>query len=123
MKQGAPVTNHKQNFVIRSKIWIEDENGNVVFGEGRYRILEMVDRFHSLQGAAKELKMSYRAVWGRIRASEERIGKPLVARDGKGSCLTPFAKKLMGQFLKLKTSIRQESDEVYANLMSDHLDP
>lgn len=117
------MTKNKQKFVIRSKIWIEDESGNVVFGEGRYRILEMVDRFRSLQGAAKELKMSYRALWGRIKASEERIGKSLVARDGKGSCLTPFAKKLMVQFLKLKTSIREGSDEVYANLMSGHLDP
>ena len=50
----------EQRFVIRSKIWIADEKGNVVFGEGRYRILEAVDRLRSLQGAAKELKMSYR---------------------------------------------------------------
>lgn len=112
----------KTHFSIRSKIWIEDQEGNVVFGEGRYRILEMVDRFRSLQAAAKELKMSYRAVWGRIKASEERLGRPLVAREGKGSCLTPFAKKLMAQFLKLKTNIRKDSDEVYEDIMSDHLD-
>ena len=109
----------KQKFVIRSKIWIEDDNNNVVFGEGRYRMLEMIDRIRSLQGAAKELKMSYRALWGRIKASEERIGQPLVAREGKGSCLTPFARELMTQFQKLQTSIRKESDGVYSDLMSD----
>lgn len=117
------MTKNKQKFVIRSKIWIEDESGNVVFGEGRYRILEMIDRFRSMQGAAKELKMSYRALWGRIKASEERIGRALVERDGKGSCLTPFAQQLMSQFLKLKRNIREQSDEVYENLMSDHLNP
>ncbi len=108
-------------FVVQSKIWIEDGNGNVVFGEGRYRILEMVARKGSLQGAARELKMSYRAVWGRIRASEERIGRALVGREGKGSCLTPFAKNLMVRFKELQTTIRSESDGVYAALMSDYL--
>ena len=115
------VTN-KQKFAIRSKIWIEDTDGNVVFGDGRYRILEMVDRTRSLQGAAKELKMSYRALWGRIKASEKRIGHPLVAREGKGSCLTPFARKLMGQFQKLKGNVLEESDKVYNDLMSEQFD-
>lgn len=112
----------KQKFVIRSKIWIEDDNSNVVFGEGRYRMLDMIDRKRSLQSAAKELKMSYRALWGRIKASEERIGQPLVKREGKGSCLTPFARELMIQFQKLQTSIRKESDGVYSDLMSDRFD-
>lgn len=115
------VTN-KQKFAIRSKIWIEDADGNVVFGDGRYRILEMVDRVRSLQKAAKELKMSYRALWGRIKASEERIGQPLVAREGKGSCLTPFARQLMDQFQKLKHNVLDESDKVYDDLMSEHFD-
>ncbi|MEE4263003.1 MAG: LysR family transcriptional regulator [Desulfobacteraceae bacterium] len=38
-----------------------------------------------MQAAATQLQMSYRAVWMRIRTSEERIGKPLVVRKGKGS--------------------------------------
>jgi molybdate transport system regulatory protein len=80
---------------IRSKLWIEDAEGKVVFGLGRYRILEAIDRLGSLQAAAKDLRTSYRAVWCRIKASEERLGKPLVAREGRGSCLTPLAKKLM----------------------------
>ena len=111
----------RKHFNIRSKIWIEDEQGNVVFGEGRYRILEAVDRLQSLQGAAGELKMSYRALWGRIRASEERIGRSLVARKGRGSSLTPFAKKLMNKYRELQERIRDESDEVYAALMADYI--
>lgn len=112
----------KKHFVIRSKIWIEDEQGNVVFGEGRYRILEIVDRLQSLQAAANELKMSYRAVWGRIRASEERLGQSLVTREGKGSRLTPFAAKLMTQYRKLQETIRDESDAIYDGLISEYLD-
>jgi len=113
---------NNRKYVVRSKIWIEDEKGCVVFGEGRYRILEVVDRLRSLQGAANELKMSYRAVWGRIKASEERIGHPLVVREGKGSRLTPFARQLMKRYRKLQKYIRKESDGMYADLMSGHLD-
>jgi molybdate transport system regulatory protein len=74
-----------------------------------------------MQAAAKELKMSYRAVWCRIKTSEERIGKALVVREGKGSRLTPFAETLMKQFKRLHAVVEVESDDVYKSLMSDHL--
>jgi len=116
------VAGPKKSFVIRSKIWIEDEQGNVVFGHGRYRILEAVERYHSLQGAAKDLKMSYRALWGRVKASEERLGHSLVSREGRGSRLTPFALQLMARYREIENRIHQESDVIYTNLISNHLD-
>jgi molybdate transport system regulatory protein len=108
-------------FLIRTKVWIQDPNGKVVFGLGRYRILQAIRDTGSLQAAAKELKMSYRAVWMRIRASEKRIGRELVVRDGKGSCLTPFAENLMKQYKRLLAILEKESDEVYQHLISDKL--
>ena len=84
-----------KNFFVRSKIWIEDSGENVVFGLGRFRILDAIERLGLLQAAAKELKMSYRAVWCRVKVSEEGIGRPLVAREGKGSRLTVHAERLM----------------------------
>jgi molybdate transport system regulatory protein len=105
----------------RSKFWIEDMEGNVVFGLGRYRILEMIGRLGSMHAAAGQLQMSYRAVWMRIRTSEERIGKPLVVREGKGSRLTPFAHNLLKQFKRLQALVEAESDEVYNSLMSEYL--
>jgi molybdate transport system regulatory protein len=108
-------------FFIRTKVWIQDPNGKVVFGLGRYRILQAIRDTGSLQAAAKELKMSYRAVWMRIRASEKRIGRELVVRDGKGSCLTPFAENLMKQYKRLLAILEKESDDVYQHLISDKL--
>ena len=109
------------DYHIRSKLWIEDAEGKVVFGLGRYRILEAIDRLGSLQAAAKDLRMSYRAVWCRIKASEERLGKLLVARKGRGSCLTPLAQKLMKKYRRIQAVVENESDEIYDDLMSDHL--
>lgn len=120
--RGVVMAKAKKHFLIRSKIWIEDEQGEVVFGSGRYLILETVDRTRSLQAAAKELKMSYRALWGRIKASEQRLGHALVMRDGKGSKLTPFAENLLVQYRKVQENIRDESDEIYNDLISEYIE-
>jgi molybdate transport system regulatory protein len=116
-----PIKNESTAFSVRSKIWIEDSGGKVIFGLGRYRILDAISRLGSMHAAAKELHMSYRAVWMRVRSSETRIGKKLIARDGKGSCLTPFAENLMKQYRRLLTVIKSETDEVYESLINDYL--
>jgi molybdate transport system regulatory protein len=104
-------------FIVRSKIWIEDSSGKVAFGLGRYRILEAIDRLGSMNSAAAELSMSYRAVWCRIRESEDRIGKKLVVRRGKGSTLTSFARDLMKQFTDLDTRLKEEADRMFGDLL------
>ena len=110
---------------IRSKIWIEDESGNVVFGLGRLRILDAINRLGSIQGAAKELKMGYRAVWGRIKATEERLNRPLLVRNiggsaGGGSQLTPFALTLVERFRQLQRRVVSESDAEFEKNMAPH---
>ena len=114
-------------FHLRSKIWVEDEAGNVVFGLGRLRILDAIDRLGSIQAAAKELKMSYRAVWGRIKATEERLNQPLLIRSvggGKsgGSSLTPFALSLLVHFRHLHDRILTVSDSEFEKVMSSQFD-
>ena len=109
-------------FQIRSKIWVEDTGGKVVFGLGRYRILEAVQRLGSLQAAAKELKMSYRAIWARISATEQRLGKPLLIRQPQGSRLTPLGETLMKKFHRLLKIVETESDDVYNDLLAAYLE-
>lgn len=109
----------------RSKIWIEDDYGEVVFGLGRLRILSAIEEHGSIDAAARELGMSYRAVWGKIRATEQRLGKPLVklragaGRSG-GSELTPFAKSLVDQFRRLQSSIETSANASFEDLFIDH---
>jgi len=108
----------KGPFFIRSKIWFEDGSGEVIFGLGRLKMLEAIARNGSIQAAAKELKMSYRALWGRITATENRMGRQLLTRNiggasGGGSQLTPFAKILLENFRDIHRRIALESDRLY----------
>jgi len=104
---------------IRSKIWIEDEAGEVIFGQGRLRILEAVIRHGSIHAAAKDLKMSYRAVWGKLKDTEDRLGQPLLVRQvggasGGGSELTPLGKNLFEKFNDLQIHVASEVEKLFA---------
>jgi molybdate transport system regulatory protein len=112
-----------KGWTVKSKIWIEDQDGRIVFGSGRLRILDAVERSGSILAAAKELKMSYRAVWGKIKATEERIGQPLLARrvggsEGGGSELTPLGKALVGRFRDLQKLTEEAADDLFQSLFA-----
>ncbi|MGA3115052.1 MAG: LysR family transcriptional regulator [Syntrophobacteraceae bacterium] len=111
------------NLSVKSKVWIEDENGQVVFGTGRLYILQAVTRQGSIHAAAQELQMSYRAVWGKIRATEKRLGRDLLDRKtgglrGGGSKLTPFAGEIIERFEKLHDLTRASADELFRDLFT-----
>ena len=93
---------------IKYKVWIE-KNEKVVFGKGRDNILKAIDEQHSLNAAAKKLGMSYRAAWGRLKASEERMEMKLVeivARE-KSMQLTKQARAIIDRFEKLERDVEK----------------
>jgi molybdate transport system regulatory protein len=90
---------------IKFKIWVE-KDGHVLFGEGREQLLRSIDKCNGLYGAAKQLKMSYRAAWGKIKVTEERIGKKIVeVGDDKKMHLTEDAKEYMEAFDQLERDV------------------
>ena len=108
---------------IKYKIWIE-ENGKVIFGKGRDEILKSIEEQHSLNAAAKELGMSYRAAWGRLKASEERMDKKLVSTSEKEKSLqlTDKARVIIERFEKLEKeveSILQEAEQDFKKIFKD----
>jgi molybdate transport system regulatory protein len=111
----------KSNLHVKSKIWIEDEKGNMVFGTGRLDLLEAVAEHGSLLAASKKLHMSYRAAWGKIRATEARLGRPLLTRRvggtrGGGSKLTPLGKEIIKRFRCVKSLCLKTSNTLFEDL-------
>ncbi len=73
------------------------------FGKGKINLLTLIDQLGSILKAAKEMGMSYRHAWGKIKRMEKDIGAPLVlsrrgGRDGGKTVLTPLANGLIRAF-------------------------
>jgi molybdate transport system regulatory protein len=108
---------------IKYKIWIE-KDGRVLFGRGRGDILSAIEGDKSLNAAAKKLHMSYRAAWGRLKASEERMGMKLVEIGSaeKGMHLTAQAKAIADRFEKLEKDVEallKEANREFSILLKD----
>ncbi len=108
------------DFAIRSKIWIEAD-GKPVFGRGRRFLLEAIDRCGSINGAAKEIDISYRKVWSYIQAMEERLGLALLerrkgGRNGGGAVLTEDAHVFLEKFRELEDGMREADDRRYERI-------
>lgn len=107
----------------KCKIWLE-EKGGVAFAEGRRMLLEAIDRLGSLNAAAKELGMSYRAAWGKIKATEKALGIKLlvVATGGKGgggAALTPDAKELLLKYKKYADRMTRLMEKEYLRIFEN----
>ena len=105
---------------VRFKIWLE-ANGGVAFAEGRRLLLEAVNRLGSLNAAAKELGMSYRAAWGKIKATEKALGMKLLevttgGKGGGGAVLTPEAKELLSKYKKYINRIASLTEKEFKHI-------
>ncbi len=84
---------------VRLNLWLETDEG-MLFGLGRAQLLEKIEELGSLNKAAKELGMSYRAAWGRLKNTEEVLGDSLVLKTrGRGGCsLTPLGERVLEEY-------------------------
>jgi len=90
---------------VKSRIWIEKDN-TPFLGNGRIQLLKEVDKTHSMNAAAKSLNMSYKKAWRLLNeinssAKEPVLEKQIGGKDGGGTHITPYGKRLIERFEKL----------------------
>lgn len=96
----APEVPIEDGPTMRMHLWFETKEG-VLFGLGRLQLLRRVETCGSLKKAAESLGMSYRGAWGKIKTTEELIGRKLIERASSrraGYHLTPFGSDIAKQF-------------------------
>ena len=106
--------------LVRSKIWLEID-GEPLLGDGRERLLQLVDDLGSINAAAREMGMSYRRAWSSLRAMEEKLEIPLLLREKGGtgggrSALTAEAKTLLKKFNRLRQGINRNVDQKFSDI-------
>ena len=84
-------------------------DGKRVFGKGGAQILEAIDKYGSIDGAAKKLEMSYKFVWDYLTRMRKILKEQIILthrggigrrkkRGGGGATLTPLARKLLKDY-------------------------
>lgn len=103
-----------KSLVLRSRHWIVNEDGKIIIGEGRKEILENIEKTGSINKTAKIMKMSYKAVWSKIKATEESLDVRLVERNRKqGSQLTKEGKELLKKYNIMQDKCLKSDDKTF----------
>lgn len=109
-----------RSFKLRSRQWIVDEHNRIIIGEGRRDILENIQKTGSLNKTAKIMKMSYKGVWSKIKATEKYLNFRIVHTDRKeGSRLTNEGKELLSRYNLLKKKCLEEDNRIFKSIFSE----
>jgi molybdate transport system regulatory protein len=104
-------------FKLKSSQWIVDENDNIIIGEGRAEILQNIEKTSSINQTAKMMKMSYKAVWSKIKATEKHMNTRIVHTDRKeGSRLSRDGKGLLEKYKRLKEKCLSTDDKIFSRI-------
>lgn len=99
---------------IDGRFWLTKEDKSFL-GSGRIELLERIEKTGSINAAAKEMKMSYKAAWERINSMNELADEAIIERKiggkgGGGTTLTPYAHELIKTYKRLNELHRQFID-------------
>lgn len=106
------MTDNIQKYVLKYKLWIENEFGESLFGDGKWELLCAIEETGSLKSAIEKMGWGYRATWNRLQTLERRLGFKIIERTRGGSGgggqtkLTDQGKR----FVEIFQIIHKESD-------------
>jgi len=109
---------------LRSRHWVVDEHDRIIIGEGRKEILETIEKTGSINKTSKVMKMSYKAVWGKIKATEKYLNIRIVNTDRKrGAWLTHEGRELLKKYRLLKETCLKEDDRTFGVIFGQEMVP
>ncbi len=102
--------------VLRGRLTLETPLG-AVLSDSRIRLLEAIERCGSLNRAAKEVPLSYKAAWDALDAMNKLAPEPLVERStggsgGGGTRLTDYARQLIALYRAMESSQQDILDRI-----------
>lgn len=112
-----------QKLKIKYKIWLENEEGLGVLGDGKWELLKMISATGSLKESIDAMGWRYRSTWNRLRTIEKRLGFQIIERGRGGSGgggftrLTPEGEKMVEYFHLLHDEVDQMIEKPVKNFL------
>ena len=69
----------------RVKLWLNSEDVDGVFGDGKCRLLKSIEATGSLRAASELLHISYRKAWGDLKKAQNALGVALIDQHRGGA--------------------------------------
>lgn len=96
---------------VRSKVWVEHEDGSVLISEYRAELLRAIREHGSVSSAAASLDLPYRTAWKKLDEMQAAAGAALIAtasggRGGGGTRLTAAGEQLLADFERLAEPLK-----------------
>jgi len=86
-------------------------------GKGRMEILESIEQSGSINQTSKDMKMSYKSVWSKIKSTQDNFKIPVVHADKKkGTRLTEEGRKLLEKYRQLTKDCIKADDDIFKNI-------
>ena len=102
----------------RCKLWLSSKDVEGVFGDGKWRLLQAIDRTGSLSAASESLRISYRKAWGYPKKAQDALNVALVEKQRGGNrggrtVLTKEGKMLVKAYSKFRTDVEKALGKSY----------
>ena len=102
---------------LRTKIWMENQYGDLLFGKGKTELLDAIEKFGSLTKAAEYLAMSYEKAWSHIEILQKNLDDPMVEiGEDESVTLTVAAYEYMVKYRELQNEIEAFANERFEAL-------
>lgn len=109
---------------IKTKIWLENDEGKLILGSGRAQILKTLQNSKSIKFAAKKLDMNYRKCWGKLNDINENFGKNLIiSKAGKtdgGTHLSDDCLEILQKFEILQNDIKDYAKKRFNEIFTQN---
>ena len=108
---------------LKFKLWVENEQGERIIGEGLLNLLLAIKETGSISKATKGLGISYRSAWGKLNKAETRLGYKLIDRktggkEGGGTKLTKAGENLLKRFDKLNYETEKKLENLFDEIFN-----
>ena len=99
---------------LKSFHHIVDDQNRIVMAEGRMDLLEAIAETGSINQAAKQMGMSYKTAWSKLRSTERHLKTKVVHSDkSSGTRLTSGGEELLSTYKQMKQKCLRADDAIF----------
>ncbi|MSN95865.1 LysR family transcriptional regulator [Campylobacter sp. FMV-PI01] len=110
-----------KKMLVKTKTWIENAKGELLFGKGKTEVLDVISQTGSIKAASEMLDMNYKKCWTHLKILEKNFNDTLFETkqgggEEAGTRLKPKAYELMSAYKQLEKEIDEFANRRFKEL-------